>query len=231
MQLLANRPKSGALKATNSDLAFWGDFAFQGNYDGLQITDISNPRRPRVVSQLVCPGSQNDVSVWGTLAFLSVDSRRTDDSCASTPTARCCPSRTTGRACASSTGATPGAEGDRQRRDRLRLPHAHAAAAREGGARPALRVLLLAEPAAEGLPAAARQDQRHRGAAGLAGAAKVSPSRCCSRLSARRKGTARSEVSTSGCHDITVYPSRNLAAGACMGQGVLLDIATRSRRR
>jgi hypothetical protein len=34
-------------------------------------------------------------------------------------------------------------------------------------------------------------------------------------------------IGTSGCHDITVYPARNLAAGACMGDGVLMDISNR----
>jgi hypothetical protein len=29
---------------------------------------------------------------------------------------------------------------------------------------------------------------------------------------------------TTGCHDITAYPAKGLAAGACLGQGVLLDI-------
>jgi hypothetical protein len=32
---------------------------------------------------------------------------------------------------------------------------------------------------------------------------------------------------TSGCHDITVYPQLDLAAGACMGDGVLWDISDR----
>ncbi|WP_440900056.1 LVIVD repeat-containing protein, partial [Actinosynnema sp.] len=36
---------------------------------------------------------------------------------------------------------------------------------------------------------------------------------------------------TSGCHDITVYPSKDLAAGACMGDGVLWDISDRENPR
>lgn len=30
---------------------------------------------------------------------------------------------------------------------------------------------------------------------------------------------------TAGCHDITVFPEEDLAAGACMGEGVLIDIS------
>ena len=32
---------------------------------------------------------------------------------------------------------------------------------------------------------------------------------------------------TSGCHDITAYPQRDIAAGACMGNGILMDISDR----
>jgi hypothetical protein len=36
---------------------------------------------------------------------------------------------------------------------------------------------------------------------------------------------------TSGCHDITAYPEKDLAAGACMGDGVLFDISDREHPR
>jgi hypothetical protein len=66
----------------NSDLAFWGRLAYAGHYDGFQIIDASNPRRPR---QLVdfdeCPGSQHDVSVWQGLLFVSVETPRSSPAC------------------------------------------------------------------------------------------------------------------------------------------------------
>ena len=71
MTLLANRPTSAKLAKINSALAFWGDFALQGNDDGLQIADILNPKTPEFVGQLVCPGAQNDVLLRGALALLS----------------------------------------------------------------------------------------------------------------------------------------------------------------
>lgn len=80
---LANIPKD-ALPGTNSDLAFQGKYAFAYNYDGFRIFDISNPKAPKTVSQVLCPGSQNDISVSGNLLFLSTDSSRSDNSCAST---------------------------------------------------------------------------------------------------------------------------------------------------
>ncbi|GFM95703.1 hypothetical protein Sfulv_05140 [Streptomyces fulvorobeus] len=80
---LANVPKD-ALQGTNSDLAFQGKYAFSGNYDGFVIYDISKPSSPKTVAQVLCPGGQNDITVSGDLLFLSTDSSRSDDSCAST---------------------------------------------------------------------------------------------------------------------------------------------------
>ena len=56
---------------TNSDLAFSGPYAIQGNYDGVQIWDISDPANPRTVITYVCPASQSDVSVYENLLFVS----------------------------------------------------------------------------------------------------------------------------------------------------------------
>ena len=61
-------PFSGS---TNSDLAFSGKYAIQGNYSGYQVWDLSDPRKPVLAAQLVCPASQSDVSVYGNLLFVS----------------------------------------------------------------------------------------------------------------------------------------------------------------
>ena len=58
---------------TNSDLAFKGNYAFQGNYNGYQVWDISNPRRPVLKTSFYCPASQSDVSVYGNLLFVSAE--------------------------------------------------------------------------------------------------------------------------------------------------------------
>ncbi len=67
------RSPEGFLGITNSDLAFTGNYAVQGNYNGPVIWDISNPSNPVVVAAVTCPASQNDVSVYGTLLFLSAE--------------------------------------------------------------------------------------------------------------------------------------------------------------
>jgi hypothetical protein len=67
------RPPEGFKQSTSSDMAFKGNYAFQGNYNGILIWDISNPANPTLVSSTVCPASQNDVSVFANLMFVSTE--------------------------------------------------------------------------------------------------------------------------------------------------------------
>ncbi len=67
----ATPPPDAFLGSTNSDLAFTGDYAIQGNYRGFMIWDISNPVEPVLVKEYVCPASQSDVSVYRNLLFVS----------------------------------------------------------------------------------------------------------------------------------------------------------------
>ena len=66
-------PPPGFIGATNSDLAFVGNYAIQGNYNGILIWDISNPARPSLATGYSCPASQNDVSVYENLLFVSAE--------------------------------------------------------------------------------------------------------------------------------------------------------------
>src|SRR5215813_10253905 len=61
------------LAFANSDLAFQGSHLFQGNFYGVNIYDISNPAKAQLVSSMVCPGGQGDVSVYKNLMFMSVE--------------------------------------------------------------------------------------------------------------------------------------------------------------
>ena len=61
----------GFLGVTNSDLAFIGKYAIQGNYAGLQIWDMSIPSNPTIAATYPCPASQNDVSAFRNLLFMS----------------------------------------------------------------------------------------------------------------------------------------------------------------
>ncbi len=73
---LAKAPKSlqlviAQLAFANSDLAFQGNHLFQGNFYGIDIFDISNPAKASILTTLVCPGGQGDVSVYKNLLFMS----------------------------------------------------------------------------------------------------------------------------------------------------------------
>jgi hypothetical protein len=61
------------LAFANSDLAFQGHYLFQGNFYGVNIYDTSNPANTTLVTSLICPGGQGDVSVYKNLLFMSVE--------------------------------------------------------------------------------------------------------------------------------------------------------------
>jgi len=61
------------LAFSNSDLAFEGNHLFQGNFYGVNIFDISNPANATLLTSLVCPGGQGDVSAYKNLLFMSVE--------------------------------------------------------------------------------------------------------------------------------------------------------------
>jgi hypothetical protein len=61
------------LAFANSDLAFEGSHLFQGNFYGVSIYDIADPAKAKLLTTLVCPGGQGDVSVYKNLLFMSVE--------------------------------------------------------------------------------------------------------------------------------------------------------------
>ncbi|HTS87749.1 MAG TPA: hypothetical protein VMG41_04590 [Gemmatimonadales bacterium] len=72
LTLVSNTQPSDSFKGvTNSDLAFTGKYAIQGNYNGYQVWDISNPAQPVLARGYLCPASQSDVSVYQNLLFVS----------------------------------------------------------------------------------------------------------------------------------------------------------------
>ena len=88
-------------QATNSDLAFWGNYAFVGYYTGaagfpagtgprggVRIFDISDPAAPQLVRDFACDGAQNDPIVWDRngngvpdLLLLAVDTTMANPNC------------------------------------------------------------------------------------------------------------------------------------------------------
>jgi uncharacterized protein (DUF305 family) len=69
-------PRRPLLAFANTDLAFAGDLLVAGNYHGFKLYDLANPEAPDLISAVVCPGGQGDVSVVGDLLILSVEETR-----------------------------------------------------------------------------------------------------------------------------------------------------------
>jgi hypothetical protein len=227
MALLANLPKSGAFAdygAFNSDLAFQGRYAYAGNYNGFNVYDIKKPRKPELLTQVVCPGSQNDVSVSGDILVLSTDSSRSDNSCKSTSQSATQESSWEGlkvfdisnpakpeyvaaveTACGSHTHSlAPTHDGDTV----YAYVSSYSPRSSYPDCQPPHDQISVVK-----IPADAPAD------ASLAATPVLFPE------GGNPGGNGSGE--TSGCHDITAYPSKDIAAGACMGDGVLIDISDR----
>jgi LVIVD repeat len=67
-------PPGPAPAEINSDLAFWGDYVFHGNYDGFRIIDASDRQNPVEISHTRCQGNQGDIVVWGNILVRSWNS-------------------------------------------------------------------------------------------------------------------------------------------------------------
>lgn len=69
-------PRPSLLEFSNTDLLFSGTNLVAGNYHGFNTYDLSNPRAPELLSSVVCPGGQGDVSLIGHLLIMSVQETR-----------------------------------------------------------------------------------------------------------------------------------------------------------
>ncbi|WP_017584715.1 LVIVD repeat-containing protein [Nocardiopsis ganjiahuensis] len=212
---IANVPKPEAVSNTNSDLAFTGDYAIGGNYDGFVIYDVSEPEAPQVVSEVLCPGGQGDVAVSGDLLYFAVDYPRAGDECGAPSVSATDPDGFEGvrvfdisdkadpqyvsavrTDCGSHTlTLVPGDE----EREYVYVSSYSPSASFPNCQPPHDKISVIEVPLDD--PASAA----------VANEPVLFPD-----------GGNRS---TTGCHDITVFPSKDLAAGACMGDGILMDIA------
>ena len=69
-------PRPALLSFSNTDLLFSDDYLIAGNYHGFNTYDISNPDSPEHIASVVCPGGQGDVSLVGDLIIMSVQEVR-----------------------------------------------------------------------------------------------------------------------------------------------------------
>ncbi len=239
----------GALGFANSDLAFIGDRMIVGNFNGFNAYDIRNPGSPKLIVSVVCPGGQGDVSVHGNLLFMSVEQTRGRLDCGTGGVqATSSPDRFRGvrifditdlkkptqiaavQTCRGShTHTLVTAPNDKAN---VYIYGSGTSTVRPGdelagcsGLDPKedLNTALfsidviqvpLADPAKAQIVNRPRifADQKTGNIAGLWPGGNYGT------------GTQKSAV-TNQCHDITVLPEAGLAAGACAGNGILLDIS------
>ena len=71
-----NPDEPGDFGFVNADLAFRGNLVFQGGFHGFQVWDVSNASDPTLRTAFVCPGGQGDLSIYKNLLFMSVEETR-----------------------------------------------------------------------------------------------------------------------------------------------------------
>ena len=64
------------LDFANTDMAFFDDIMVAGNYHGFNIYQLAEDGAPELMSSVVCPGGQGDVSVVDNLLIMSVEQTR-----------------------------------------------------------------------------------------------------------------------------------------------------------
>ena len=240
---------SGGLNFANPDLAFSGTRMIMGSFQGFQAYDIERTNKPQLLASVVCPGGQGDVSVWGNLLFMSVEQTRGRVDCglggvdlpvsaerfrgvrifdisdlrkprqvAAVQTCRGSHTHTLVPSPKDKSTLYVYGSGTGQVRPGEELEGCSGLDPTEDGRTALFSIDVIEVPLAT--PEKARivnrprifADEKTGAIAGLWAGGDHGP------------GTQRSRV-TSQCHDITVFPEAGLAAGACSGNSILMDIS------
>ena len=238
--------RSPFLSFSNTDMAFSGDLLATGNYHGINLYRLVETAEPVLISSIVCPGGQGDVSIVGNLMLMSVESNNGRVDCGREGVGpEPSPDRFRGvRIFDISDPVRPVQVGQVQtcrgshthsvvsaNADRLIVYNSGTANVRDereltgciaglpGDPRTALfRIDVIEIPLAD--PSQSRiidsptvfADDATGAIAGLW------------RGGDHGAGT-QTTSRTDQCHDITLFPSRNIAGGACSGNGILFDIS------
>jgi uncharacterized protein (DUF305 family) len=236
------------LSFANTDMAFAGDVLVAGSYHGFNVYRLERDGVPQLMSSIVCPGGQGDVSIVGDLLIMSVEQTRGRLDCGlEGVTEDVSDERFRGlrifdisdlvrprqvgavQTCRGShthsVVSGPGADG------KIIVYNSGTSSVREeeelegcfdespGDERTALfRIDVIEIPVDD--PAAARIVDSPAVFADLESGVLAGLWR------GGDHGDETQETSqTDQCHDITVFPELNLAAGACSGNGILFDIS------
>jgi hypothetical protein len=239
---------SNRLGFTNSDLAFTGTHVIVGSYHGFNTYDVERPNKPKLLASVVCPGGQGDVSVHGNLLFMSVEQTRGRLDCgtqgvltpvsaerfrgirifdisdvnkprqlAAIQTCRGSHTHTLVTDLSDKTNLYVYGSGTGAVRSAEELAECSGKDAKEDPNTSLFSIDVIQVPLAA--PQNAKIVNRPRifmdtASGNIAGLWQGGN---------HGEGTQTSRM-TNQCHDITVFPEVGLAAGACSGNGILLDI-------
>jgi hypothetical protein len=248
---LFNPASIGSFDFAGSDLAFTGDHVIHGNFGGFQIINVADPDNPVLRTQVICPGGQGDASVFGDLLFISVEQTRAQVDCTLGPTGGTNPNRFRGlrifdisdldnpeqvatvQTCRGShthrlvedlndpsrvyiyiNGTNNPRSGTEL--DGCSNPSTSAPNFNEDSSRFSIDIIEVPLDAPEEAAIVNQPrlftDEETGAINGLWPGGSHGPG-------------LQSTSQTDACHDITVYPEIGLAAGACEGNGILLDIS------
>jgi len=240
----------GNLNLANSDLAFQGDLVFVGSFHGFNIYDVSDPSNPRLRTSVVCPGGQGDLSVYRNLLFMSVEQTRGRIDCGPQGApGEVNPERFRGvrifdisnLEAPQQVAAVQTCRGSHTHsilEDASDPDHVYVYVSGAAGVRPAAELAGCSAASPEEDPDATalfrieviRVPLTSPEDAYVASQPRVFADRETGDIAGlwpggeHGEGTQRS-AQTNHCHDLTIYPEIGLAAGACSGNGILLDIS------
>jgi len=226
MSLIANWNNGGEY-GQGSDLAFWGNRLVAGAYGGpggFRLLDVSNPASPQLLGAFDCAGPQGDVSIWHDLVIVSVDSARggtSEDGEPIDPSA-------CGAGTASAVENETGASWEGLRIVSIADParpvqvaaletdcgsHTHTLVPDEANNR--LLVYVLSYPLHAPFPNCNAASHR-----------KISIAEIPLSQPAAAKVIGTMDVSPNiGCHDVSVFLARKLAAAGCISESQIWDIS------
>jgi hypothetical protein len=244
-----NPADAGDFAVINSDMAFSGTNLFIGSYTGFQIWDLSSPATPTLRTAFFCPGGQGDVSVHKNLLFMSVEETRGRVDCGTQePTGDVSAERFRGvrifdisditapkqvaavQTCRGSHTHTlvPDPKdsasiyvyvsGTGDIRSSRELTGCRQGESPRDSSSALFRIEVIKVPLAT--PAEARIVSRPR----VFADSTTGANNALWKGGAHGAGT-QNTAESDNCHDVTVYPQLGLAAGACSGNGILLDIS------
>jgi uncharacterized protein (DUF305 family) len=241
--------RPGILNFANTDIAFSKEVLIEGNYHGFNSYNIEDPTTPQLLASVVCPGGQGDVSVYGNLLFMSVEQTRGRLDCGLQGVAEPSSSaRFRGvrifdisdirmpkqvaavQTCRGSHTHTLVSDPDDQ--GNIYIYGSGTSSVRPGEE---LADCSDANPSADPntalfsidvirVPLARPEEAKVVSRPRIFADAQTGAIAGLWRGGDHGPGTQKTSE-TNQCHDITVYPERGLAAGACSGNGILLDIS------